>query len=115
MTTGKQISLSEASILEIEAVFNKYETRLMIAIEGAPRDAIRNGRDELKTIQQDEQLLTIFSEVVEAQALGGLRSPAFSLAPRVRVLRARRAISTRGFNTTSRSQDQKQMTGSSRL
>jgi hypothetical protein len=72
MIIGEQINLSEASEREIEAVLRKCEMRMMIAIERARRDAIRTGRDELKAIQQDEQLLTIFSEVVEAGSRAGL-------------------------------------------
>jgi hypothetical protein len=70
--TGKQISFLEASELEIDRVLRKYEVRTMIAIEGARRDAIRNGRNEINTIQQDEQLLTMLKEIVEAASRAGI-------------------------------------------
>jgi hypothetical protein len=62
----KSIALTEASELEIKAVISRYEPPMLIAIERARRDAIRNGRDALKTILGDEQVNAIFNEVVEA-------------------------------------------------
>jgi hypothetical protein len=70
--TSKKIGLSEASKLEIENTLRKYETRIMIAVEGARRDAIRNGRNEIETIQRDERLHIIFKEAVEASSRAGL-------------------------------------------
>jgi len=55
----------EASEREIELALLKFETRMTTAIEGARRDAVRNGCDELRTIARDQQVLAIFNEAVE--------------------------------------------------
>jgi hypothetical protein len=68
----EQISFSEASKIESERVLKRFETRMMIAVEQARRDAIRNGRNELKTIQRDEQVAAIFGEVIAESSRAGL-------------------------------------------
>jgi len=69
---GQAISSSEASKRESELVFQKFEPRVMIAVERARRGAIRNGNDELKAILHDEQVTAIFGEVVAEASRAGL-------------------------------------------
>jgi hypothetical protein len=68
----EQISLSEASNLESNLVLRKLETRMMIAVERAQRDAIRNGRDALEAVACDEQVAAIFGEAITEASRAGL-------------------------------------------
>jgi hypothetical protein len=69
---SEQISPPEASKLESELVFKRFEPRMMIALERARRAAIRNGSDELKAILCDEQVTAMFGEVVAEASRAGL-------------------------------------------
>jgi hypothetical protein len=68
----EQISLPEASKLEYELVFQRFEPRMMIAVERARRASILNGSDALKAILHDEQVTAIFGEVVAEASRAGL-------------------------------------------
>jgi hypothetical protein len=62
----------EASELEIERALRKLETRMMVAVEGSRRDAVRNGCDQLRTIAQDQQVLATFKEAIEKSSRAGV-------------------------------------------
>ena len=66
------ISLTEAVERESELVFKRLEPRMMIAVELARRDAIRNGRDQLETIGRNEQVDAIFREAITEGSRAGL-------------------------------------------
>jgi hypothetical protein len=68
----KTITVAEAVELERANVLRKFETRMLIAIEVARRDAVRKGHDQLRAIGGDQQVNGLFCQVVNESAHAGL-------------------------------------------
>jgi hypothetical protein len=68
----QKISPADAAQLERDGVFRRFETRMMVAVESARRDARRNGRNEIDTILGDEQVAALVAEVLDQASHAGL-------------------------------------------
>ena len=62
------ITVAEVVERDRAKVFSKFETRMLIAIEVARRDAVRKGGDEAIAITGDQQVNALFCQVVNEAA-----------------------------------------------